>query len=366
MEAKHLIVGGGIAGLFAAYYLYKYGEKNIVLIEQHTIGSGSTGFSAGMLVSEPETASWSRLVNRYGKATARAYLVEQIHAAKLLSEIIAKEKIACDFMPQELLMLGGTPLAKTHILQDLKAFKLMKGKADHLFGKALQEEFPSEAFGIARRTRRNVSVNPLLFARGFAAYLNRCGVRIYEHTPLQKVRDHQANTPQGAIYFENLIRCEGTGGRNAHIARYLTTIAVTRKLRQAELRRIGLADYDMFIDDERVSFHYGKITGDNRLLIGYGDVKRSKVYPKEYVHAPHLRSIIRFLKHVFPKTELAIEYAWSARYALSKTTLPSVLKKGNVTRIDGAGTQLASITAASYAVSKLLGKKHPLDRLFSD
>ncbi len=41
-EAKVIIVGGGIVGCSVAYHLAKAGWKEVVLLEQGTIGGGTT------------------------------------------------------------------------------------------------------------------------------------------------------------------------------------------------------------------------------------------------------------------------------------------------------------------------------------
>ncbi len=123
-----------------------------------------------------------------------------------------------------------------------------------------------------------------------------------------------------------------------------------------------LADRDMFLDKEKVSYHYGKVTSDKRLLIGYGDVENAQPIT-DGLHVPHVENIERFVERAFGITN-ALEYAWSAEYALSYGALPIVLVEPTSAKINGAGTQLATIAIASYAVSALLGRQHPLESLF--
>ncbi len=42
-----LIIGGGVIGCSIAYHLTRRGCRNVVIVEQHTIGSGSTAKAAG-------------------------------------------------------------------------------------------------------------------------------------------------------------------------------------------------------------------------------------------------------------------------------------------------------------------------------
>src|SRR5437867_3359408 len=45
--ADYLIIGGGIVGCSIAYHLAKRGAKNIAVVEQAALGSGSTAKAAG-------------------------------------------------------------------------------------------------------------------------------------------------------------------------------------------------------------------------------------------------------------------------------------------------------------------------------
>mgnify|MGYP001576165951 CR=1 FL=1 len=66
IECNYLIVGGGITGVSLAYFLSKFGAKNIVLVERHAIASGATGKAAGTLVLKGEL-DISDIIELYGK-----------------------------------------------------------------------------------------------------------------------------------------------------------------------------------------------------------------------------------------------------------------------------------------------------------
>jgi glycine/D-amino acid oxidase-like deaminating enzyme len=53
-KCDYLIVGGGISGVSTAYFLQKFGAKNIILIEKEKIAGGATGRAAGILTPNTE------------------------------------------------------------------------------------------------------------------------------------------------------------------------------------------------------------------------------------------------------------------------------------------------------------------------
>lgn len=361
IETKYLIIGGGIAGLSAAYFLLERGENDITLVESYTIGSGSTGHSAGMLVCEPEAASWTRISRIYGNKAARDYYEAQVQATHTINSIIKKGSIECDYRPHHLVMVGGDKRAKRHILEDFVTRKKIGAKAKMLDlekTKLLKKDFTT-----GERLPHNISVNPLLFARGFALYLKNRGVKIYEHSSVTNLSQRHAETTNGSIDFDTLIECRGVRDSKIHIDNFLTTIAITNKMTPKQLEKLSLQNKDMFIDDEKRSFHYGKITGDNRLLVGYGDVLKKDTQSEDPVHIPHKTNIENFLKKTFAGIDLKIANVWSHRYALGKTVLPYVHVSKKRAAINGAGTQIASMVAADYVVSQLMGDQHSLKKI---
>ena len=246
-NTKYLIIGGGISGLSAAYFLLESGQSDITIVESYTVGSGSTGHSAGMLVCEPEAASWSKIAHVYGNKAASEYYKAQIKATNTISSIIKKGSISCDYSPHYLVMVGNTERAKKHILEDYVTRKKIGAVAKIL--NSDKKSIINKHFTTGERVPHNISVNPLLFARGFAKYLKKRGVKIYEHTPVDEVAGRKAKTPDGSICFDTIIECKGTHESGVHIDNFLTTIAITRKLTTKELSKISLENRDMFIDD---------------------------------------------------------------------------------------------------------------------
>jgi len=369
LETDYLIVGGGITGLAAAYFLLKAGKRRITIIERDTIGSGSTGHSAGMLVTEPEQGEWYDMVRVYGPALAKKYYEAHVAAATMVEKIVKDNNIECRFKTHDYLHLKKSdPRRSVSLMREYRAVQRVLGNnLELLKGSALQKELPSSLFRYAERLRKhNLVVNPLMFSRGFADYLSKKGVTILEHTEfLKSLNSSTVTTNRGTIAAKHIVLARGYAETHNRLNHFLTTIAVTKPLSTKQLTSIGLHDKDMFDNiGESSTFFYGRITGDNRLLVGFGD-KQVKADASTTLHAPHLKKIEKFIQTQFPTLTTTIAYAWSAPYALAKGRVPLVSLKHNIVTIGGAGIQLGSIVAASYAVSTLLKKSHPLKRLFS-
>ena len=324
-ETDYLIVGGGVAGLFIAYYLQKKGVKRVTVLERGTIGSGSTGLSAGMLVAQLETTPIERLAVLFGKRVATLYARALKDAQAEVRQLMRKGTVDCEYRDL-----------------DLKVFKGKSHVGEHL--------------------EKSISLNPVKFIQGMAQYLRSRGIVIYENTPLCGVNANIARTTQGTIRFNRIAYALGTSQKHKSLANYMTTICVTRQLSVQKVRKLRRAGREMFYNEnEGHSYHYGKITRDRRLLVGYGDVCKTSSKTVATLHAPHVRKIKRLLKRIVGRNP-RIHRAWSAAFALSKRPLPYISVSKGV--VEGAGTQIAAIAVASYFSSALLHKKHPLARVF--
>ncbi|MBI5200774.1 MAG: FAD-binding oxidoreductase, partial [Elusimicrobia bacterium] len=103
-RAPVCIVGGGLTGLLTALLLGRHGLRVIVL-EQHSPGSGATGRSTGHLTTAPDRG-YAELERRRGPYAAR--LVAESHSAaiELLSGLCEGHGIACDLQPVDGFLVG--------------------------------------------------------------------------------------------------------------------------------------------------------------------------------------------------------------------------------------------------------------------
>ena len=63
-RAEVVVLGGGIVGCSVAYHLTLLGRKDVVVLEQNELGSGTTWHAAGM-VGRLRTSNSLTEINRY-------------------------------------------------------------------------------------------------------------------------------------------------------------------------------------------------------------------------------------------------------------------------------------------------------------
>lgn len=89
------IIGGGIAGINAAYFLKQKGLK-VVVAEATYVAAGASGNTTAKVTSQHEL-KYAFLNNTFGKEKAQIYADSNQWAILELERIIAKESIDCDF-----------------------------------------------------------------------------------------------------------------------------------------------------------------------------------------------------------------------------------------------------------------------------
>lgn len=99
-----VIIGGGIAGITTLFFLLKYTDKKVILIEAKRLAHGATGHNAGQIVAEFEKPLID-IVREYGMGMAVRGLGAVESAWDLLDEIFEHTKL--DVQWKQFIGYGG-------------------------------------------------------------------------------------------------------------------------------------------------------------------------------------------------------------------------------------------------------------------
>ena len=363
VACTYLIVGGGILGVSLAYFLAREGVKDIVLVEKNTLASGATGHAAGSLVASAEI-DLKDLVKKHGFKKSQAHWKLLGDTLNEIKSIIRKEKIKCDFEEQDILYCRFGKRHEAILNEEYAHLRKMNSKtkmfdAQTLSG-VLSTPFLTQA---VFSPKEGVSVNPLQLTQNLGGVAAKKGVRIFEHTFVNRVKGKIAYTREGTIRFEKIIWAIDAAHPHSHVKNLKTTIAVTRPLTARELKQTRL-NKKKIIWDASENYGYAKVTRDNRILLGMGGIMVHKKYSKKDPHTPHMQGARRWLTRLFPKLEITLDYAWSATYGVTKNHQPLIEQKGNRFAIAGAGSQVLCVAAAHQLARKLAGKTHQFDLVY--
>ncbi|HEU4806781.1 MAG TPA: FAD-binding oxidoreductase [Homoserinimonas sp.] len=301
------IVGGGLTGLWTAYYLARRDPAlRIVVLEKEIAGFGASGRNGGWC-SALFPASAASLERRYGREAAIRMRQAMVDTVDEVGQVTAREDIACDFLKGGTLSFVHTAAQRT---------------------RAEAEVAEARALGIDRLTwsadRRLVldpacaRLHPAKLVRGLANVVEGLGVTLCEGTEVLDYATGRVTTTHGIVTCGTVVLAtEGYGAtlRKTHrrVLPLYSLMIATEPIPDNTWDEIGLAHGQTFADYRHLLV-YGQRTADNRFAFGGRGARYhwgSSIRP-EYDRAPrvfeHLR---RALVDFFPQAaDAEITHRW--------------------------------------------------------
>lgn len=361
---KVAVVGGSFNGLSTAYHLLQegYAGTDITILDKGYIGQ-APGRSAGQLAKSTET-DFLDDVNELGEEGAKHAWESQRESIDILRRIISQYGLDCGFESNGSRYYGSSE--DIEYLQDEAAARNRNG-------------FPVEI----RRTPQlgdndvylfdptDCTIDPARYCAEFAKSLEKEGVRIYENTPVTSLDSGIIQTPGGRMDAGRIVlsgqNVPGSFGLGKRAIPVETYCMATRPLAQDEIRGIGLEDRAIFWGSD-VPYFYGKLTPDDRLLVGGGDLVH---YPRWIPFIPQMldRRKKRQLKgrfvEYFPQfTESDIDYSWGGTMHVTTDFLPVVGSEGNIIYSGNAAGIPHATLLGKVVASRIAGKQTEYDELF--
>ena len=317
------IVGGGFTGMSAALELVGRG-LSVVLLEGERVGHGASGRNGGQLING-YSRSLEVIGKRYGADAERGLGEMALEGARLIRERVTEHGIDCDLVD------GGFVAALNRKqLADLRHEVAIWRRHGH------DAPYVVEGGDVAAivRTDRYVGglvdplsghFHPLNFLLGEAAAVERAGGTIHEHSRVLRVeqgRTPVVHTAHGTVTAEVVLLCgnayldDAVPALTARVMPVSSQIIVTEPL---GARAAELLPQNHCVEDANYILDYYRRTADDRLLYGggvvYGGQDPASITGKI---RPNMLKTFPGLKDV------AIDYAWSGKFALTLTRIPQI------------------------------------------
>jgi glycine/D-amino acid oxidase-like deaminating enzyme len=277
------IIGGGYTGLSAGYHLKKFHpEMDVCLLESDICGYGASGRNGGFSMTLFGLTKGITAL-RFDHQKARSAHVYMEQAVDYLHDLITTHNIDCDYEQSGYLLVATSPAQIRRIEHD---FEIMKkwGLSHHVQRwdkKRLSREFQTDYYSLGWFEPGCGILNPAKLARGMKTLAEKTGVKICEQSPVtgfsrQKDKTFTVSTPSGRIQSRHLVFATNAYSMLFPELRALqrpafTHIVMTEPLSDAKLQSIGWQSR-AGIEDARDLIHYYRLTKDNRIVMGGGDV----------------------------------------------------------------------------------------------
>ena len=176
------VVGGGIAGLTAAYLLADAGRSVVLLEASDTVAGGETAYTTAHLAWVLDDR-FARLKAIRGADTARAAADSHRAAIDLIERIAARERIDCEFERVDGYLFAGDAKPEIGLDQEESALR----ELDIPYTRVEPSPLPDLTRGPCLRFTGQGQFHPLKYLTGLTAALrDRSGV-IHTGTRVQKV-----------------------------------------------------------------------------------------------------------------------------------------------------------------------------------
>ena len=206
LQAKIVIIGGGVMGCSLAYHLCKEGETDVMLIEKAELTSGSTWHAAGQITHS---------VSHYGLAKMASY------GTQLYPKLEAETGQSCSWHG-----CGSLRVAYEEAEVDWLKYTLSVGKGlGHEMEivsperiRELQPFYNTEGIKAALYTPHDGHVDPAGVSFAMAKGAKQMGAEIMRHNRVTGITRHDngkftVHTEQGDVLAEIVVNAGGTYAR---------------------------------------------------------------------------------------------------------------------------------------------------------
>ena len=332
-RADVAILGAGFTGLSAARTLAKTGAR-VVVLESHTIGWGASSRNGGMVLTGLKVGV-ADLLARYGKEMTRRMFAASLEAISAAEQIVADEKIECDFCRTGHLEVANKP---GHFDSFQRSAGLMERELGHIVRIVPRDnlfaEIGSKVYFGGLVDEMSAGVNPSRYVAGLAVAAIRAGAAIYEKTPVERIEPAAESgsngfklvTSRGSFWARDvLVATSGyTSGTTPALRRRIIPIGsyiiVTEVLPESMAAEVS--PRNRMIYNSKYYTHYYRLTPDRRMLFG----GRAAFFPENENTIRESQAILRRdMIEIFPQLLNAqVEYVWGGTLDFAFDMMPHV------------------------------------------
>jgi gamma-glutamylputrescine oxidase len=372
VRADVAVIGGGLTGVAAAWYLRERGAS-VAVVERGPLASGASGRNAGFLLAGTSQC-YAMAVRSHGRERARTLWEVSRGNHDLLRGLVEDERIDCQYARRGSYTLALSANEADALGRSARMLGQDGLRADYLDDTDVARLFPGSGFTAGLFHPDDGEIHPVRFVRGLAAAAERRGARFFETTAvsaLEHAADHVALvTPGGRLEASMLLLASNAWTPLLHPFFDGAIVGMRGQMLATEPCPRRILPAPVYAD---FGFEYFRQLPDGRLLVGGG---RRAALDAELTYAerptPPVQSAIEaFFFSCFPEArELKITHRWAGIMGFSCDEMPSVGPiPGSVNVYAAAGYHghgLGFAVAAAQAVAEMMtrGRSTLPDDLF--
>ena len=317
------IVGGGIVGVSAAYWLKRKNPGcSAVLLEAERLGYGASGRNAGFIL-QGASSDYASDCNRLGPARAAWLWNFTLENRNLLESELDPGRFG--FSPSGSLLLAGSPEEQRR-LQESEALLRAEGQsATYLTASNIEDRIRAKGFygGLFIPTGATVHSTKLV-----THVAGHSGAQVLEHHRVERIESHPdhvwLHTPVRTVKAKKVLLA-----LNAYLPRLIPDLSAIVAPMRAQM--LATHPLDAHVLDEPVYSHDGfyymrQTEGGNILIGGARHLYEQEETGFQDITTPHLQqALLQYLKNHFPWTNGAtVARQWSGVMGFAPDHLPLV------------------------------------------
>lgn len=354
-----LVIGAGYTGLSAAIAAHDAGAR-VAVIDAAQPGQGASTRNGGMLGAHPRLA-WPALARAFGPDMADALFAEAAPALAWVRDLIAREKIDCDYQQTGRLQLAYTPAhfdAQKRLAADVRAKSPVR--CDLVTRENLAAEIVTPLYAGGIVFTEHGALHPAKYHRGLLAAALRRNIPVAANSPAMAIETdatgHRVTTPGGMIRADRIVLAT-----NGHTARpfgwfarrvfALPSFLIATEPLPASLIR-ELAPGRRMMVETRARHSYFRISPDGTRIVFGG---RAAMVDIDLRTAA--RRLYRTMNEIWPGLDgVRLSHVWTGNTGYSFGHMPAVgVHRGlhYAMGFSGSGTVMAPYLGAKAALLAL-------------
>ena len=331
-DADVAIVGGGLTGLWTAYYLARERpDLRIVVLEKEFCGYGASGRNGGWLSTEI-AAPASTYVGTHGREGVAALHRAMRSALDEVTAVSRAEGVDADLVRDGVLFVARSPAQLARLHAEVEQERSWGSQVVPLRPEQVAERVRVAGVLGGFHLPDAARVQPAKLVRGLAAAVERLGVVVHERTTVTAVEPGRAVTDAGTVRAAHVLRClEGftadlPGERRTWLPMN-SAMVVTEVLPPDVRDEIGWAGAEL-LGDLAHAYVYAQRTADGRIAFGgrgvpYRYGSRRDVHGR--TQQATVDALTGLLHGFFPATRrVAVEHAWCGVLGVPRDWSPTV------------------------------------------
>lgn len=366
IKTQILIVGGGMSGSLAAYFLAKKNYK-VIVAEKNQIGQGSSMANTGLLQYWSDIMLWE-LAEQIGEEDAVLFYKMCLQSMYDLNDIAKSLSYKSDYKISNSIYYASNEEDMEKLEKEYKYLKKHNFPVEFIRNDRLIKEYGIDK-PIALKTFQDASVNPYEFIYALSKENTQMGVEYFENTEVDLGDinlSHVYANDKYKIEFDKIILATGYSYIYP-VVKDKIQINRTYAISSKKLDKLPWKENVMFWETKD-PYLYFRVTDDKRIVVGGLDEEINEVLEDDNKLGEKSKELANKFNALVSGDKISVEYQWNALFGESKDNLPFLgvdpdnENKYYILGYEGNGT-CYSLAGAQIILDLIEGNENPYSEI---